>query len=101
MIPPKASVSFRVAIHPPFCSAPKKKGKSRYAGISFRTARKYPPKRENTHQKRENAMENAPPKAKKHLKLFFFALARENHGTRFEIWFGGYGYVTTQDGTSR
>ena len=23
------------------------------------------------------------------------------HGTRFEIFFGGYGYVTTQDGTSR
>ena len=24
-----------------------------------------------------------------------------SHGTRFEIFFGGYGYVTTQDGTSR
>ena len=23
------------------------------------------------------------------------------HGTRFEIFFGGYGHVTTQDGTSR
>ena len=26
---------------------------------------------------------------------------KDAHGTRFEIFFGGYGYVTTQDGTSR
>ena len=29
------------------------------------------------------------------------ARPRWSHGTRFEIFFAGYGYVTTQDGTSR
>ena len=40
-----------------------------------------------------------------HGVIFFLFSCRAtgmgNHGTRFEIFFGGYGYVTTQDGTSR
>ena len=45
-----------------------------------------PPKHKNTAQKHQKT-------PKKHQK--------NTHGTRSAMFFGGYGYVTTQDGTSR